>query len=117
MHELSVSEHILDIATRHANENQASRVTDIYLTIGRLSSIVDDSIQFYWDMISQDTICLGATLHFNRVPARLLCTDCGKEFTLEGELIPCPNCSSALVKIISGEEFFMESIAIEKEPL
>jgi hydrogenase nickel incorporation protein HypA/HybF len=39
--------------------------------IGRLASIVDDSIQFYWDMISEGTICQGAKLHFKRVPAEL----------------------------------------------
>jgi hydrogenase nickel incorporation protein HypA/HybF len=117
MHELSVTEHVLNIALRHANQNQATRVTDIYITVGRLSSIVDDSIQFYWDIISQDTICKGAQLHFNRVPARLLCLICGNEFTLEQESTPCPSCGSAQLKIISGEECFMDSIGIEKEPI
>jgi len=34
----------------------ASKVTGINLVIGQLSSIVDDSIQFYWDTISEGTI-------------------------------------------------------------
>jgi|GEM_PF-5568018 len=52
MHELSVTESVLEIACRHAGKAQAKRVTDIYLVIGRLSSIVDDSVQFYWNLIS-----------------------------------------------------------------
>ena len=117
MHELSVTENILNIAIKHANENQAARVTDLYITIGRLASIVDDSVQFYWDIISADTICQGAQLHFNRVPARLLCLNCGQTFELESELTPSPSCGSIQIKVVSGEDFLLDSIAIEKEPV
>ncbi|BAJ63810.1 hydrogenase maturation nickel metallochaperone HypA [Anaerolinea thermophila] len=113
MHELSVTEHILNLALQYAEKNQATRVTDIYLVIGRLSSFVDDSIQFYWDLISQNTLCEGAALHFERVPARLLCLNCEQEFEIHTELAPCPNCFSTRVKVLTGEEFYLDSIAIE----
>ncbi len=47
------------------------KVTDIYLRLGQLSSIVDESVQFYWDVISQGTLAEGAQLHFTHVPAAL----------------------------------------------
>jgi len=112
MHELAITESILNISLSHANQANAARVTDVYLVIGRLSSIVDDSVQFYWDMISQGTLCEGAQLHFRRIPARLVCLDCREEYTLDGDLTPCPNCSSAHVKIVAGEEFLLESIEV-----
>jgi len=115
MHELAVTESILEIATTHASQAQATRVTDIYLVIGKLSSIIDDSIQFYWDMISQGTLCEGATLHFERIPARLSCQDCGSEYTLDRELEPCPQCSSSRVRVLTGEEFHLDSIEIIKD--
>jgi hydrogenase nickel incorporation protein HypA/HybF len=115
MHELSIAENILEISLRHAQEAGASRVTDIYLVIGRLSSFVDDSIQFYWDFMSENTICAGAALHFERIPARLLCQSCNLEYTLDAELVPCPSCSSAYIKVIAGEEFRVDSIQVEKE--
>ena len=114
MHELAVTESILDIAQKHAIQAQAARVTDIYIVMGKLSSIVDDSIQFYWDMISQDTLCVGAKLHFNRIPAKLVCLSCGNNYTLDDGLTPCPQCSSTQVKVISGEEFWVDSIEIVK---
>jgi hydrogenase nickel incorporation protein HypA/HybF len=113
MHELSVTENILEIALRHANQANALRVTDVYLTVGRLSSIVDDSVQFYWDIISEDTICKGATLHFKRIPARLRCLNCANEFELDSELTPCPSCGSMQIKVMTGEEFFVDSIGVE----
>lgn len=115
MHELAVTENILNIAIKHAREHKATIVTDIYLTIGQLSSIVDDSIQFYWDIISKDTICKGATLHFERIPAQVKCMACGHDFPLQNEPGVCPQCQSALIKVLSGEEFFVDSIGIEKE--
>ncbi len=114
MHELSVTENILQIALRHAEKAQASRVTAINLVIGSLSSIVDDSVQFYWDFISENTICHKSVLHFDRRPAILKCRSCGKEYKMNGFLEACPACRSEEVQIQSGEEFFLDSIEIEK---
>jgi len=114
MYELAVTESILDIALKYANNAQASRVTDLHLVIGRLASIVDDSVQFYWDIVSENTICQGAKLHFQRVPAQLTCLDCSNQYTLDTEMEPCPKCSSPRVKVTSGDQFFLDSIEIEK---
>jgi hydrogenase nickel incorporation protein HypA/HybF len=115
MHELSVTESLINIAVKHAQQANASRVTDIYVVIGALSSIVDDSIQFYWDLISAGTVCEGAQLHFQRVPARLKCLDCHNVCTLAKEMTPCPACGSAHIHVESGEEFWLDSIEIEKD--
>ena len=114
MHELAVTESIINIALEYANKAGAKRVTDVYLVIGRLSSIVDDSVQFYWEIISKDTICANSQLHFQRIPANLICLDCGNEFQLSEELTPCPTCGSAKIKVITGDEFSLDSIEIEK---
>lgn len=113
MHELPITESILDIAVRHGQQADAVRVKDLYLVIGQLSSIVDDSIQFYWNIISKDTICEGATLHFERIPAQLLCEDCEHTYGFEHELTACPHCDGRRVKVTAGEEFQLQSIEIE----
>ena len=113
MHELDVTQSILNIAVRHATQAEAVRVTAVQLVIGQLSSIVDESVQFYWDMISEGTLCSGATLHFTRKPALLKCLDCDQSYTLNGELTDCPNCHSARLKVLEGEEFYIESIEVE----
>lgn len=113
MHELSITESILEIATRHAKEAGAKRVTDLHIVMGRLSSIVDDSVQFYWDIVANDTIAQGATLHFNRVPGEMTCKSCGHVFRPQDDTFACPSCSSILVKITKGEEFRVDSIDVE----
>ena len=114
MHELSVTESILNITTRYAEQENASIVTDVYLVIGNLSSIIDDSVQFYWDFVTKKTICEGSKLHFSRIEAKAKCLECGFEYNLT-ELQPCPQCESARFRIITGEEFYVESIKITKE--
>jgi hydrogenase nickel incorporation protein HypA/HybF len=112
MHELSVTESILEIALRHAQESKAKRVINLYLVIGQLSSIVDDSVQFYWDIISKDTAAEGAILHFKRIPARLHCQECGQEYTPAGDLT-CPACHSSRVRVTAGNEFRLEAMDVE----
>ena len=114
MHELAVTESILEIAVRHAQEQNARRITGLYLVLGGWSSVVDDSVQFYWDIISEGTIARGAALHFRRVPVTLACQDCGREYHPEGERLPCPQCGGANAQVKTGEEFFLEAIDVEK---
>jgi hydrogenase nickel incorporation protein HypA/HybF len=113
MHELSVTESILEISLRHAAN--ARKITNLYLVIGQFASIVDDSVQFYWDIISKGTIAEGSVLHFRRLPAALICLDCSNQFSPNAHGFFCPLCKSEHVKVISGQEFFMEAIDVEDE--
>jgi len=112
MHELPVTQSILDIALRHAGK--ASRITRINLVIGDLSSIVGESVKFYWDMLSKDTIAEGANLHFRRIRTRFNCADCEHKYEpTDSKDFICPECGSEQVRIIAGKEFKMESIEVE----
>jgi hydrogenase nickel incorporation protein HypA/HybF len=113
MHELPITQSILEITLRHAQQAHANRVASINLVIGQLASVVDDSVQFYWDMISEGTIAQGALLNFERKAVVLKCLNCENEYTPAGESFACPNCQSESIKIISGEEFYLESIEVE----
>ena len=113
MHELAVTQSILEIALRHAEQVEATRVTDLYLVIGQLSSILDDSVQFYWDFIAKDTLAEGAHLHFKRIPAEFTCLDCDTRYVPGDENLVCPECGSVHVKVTAGEEFQLESMDVE----
>ena len=116
MHEMAVTQSILDIALNHAARHDAARVTSLNLVIGQLSSIVDDSVQFYWNIISKDTLCEGAILNFERIPAQMNCQECGHIYSLSQGLEACPHCGSFHVRVITGDEFRLESIEISQEP-
>lgn len=113
MHELSITQSLLEIALRHAERAGARRIVRLNLVIGELSSIVDDSVQFYWDIVSQGTIAEGATLHFDRVVATLRCRGCSHTFPLDGRDYACPACGGREVVAVGGDDFRLESIEVE----
>lgn len=113
MHELSVTQGMLEIALRHAQRAGAQRITRINLIIGDVTSIVDDSVQFYFDFISKDTIAEGAQLVFQRLPATFRCWDCGNTFTPKERDFTCPHCGGMSVEVVGGNEFRVESIEVE----
>lgn len=114
MHELAITQRILEIALEHASQAGAQRITAIHLVVGDLSSIVDDSVQFYFDHLSPGTMAAGARLVFNRVPGRFRCRACSREFTAQRGLDwRCPACGGWGVEILQGREFAIDSIEVE----
>lgn len=113
MHELAITQSILEIAVRHAEAQKAKRITDLFIVMGQWSSTVDDSVQFYWDMISENSIAQGAKLHFKRIPAEIICLDCANIYQPTSRELLCPKCSSTRIKVKSGEEFYLEAIEVE----
>jgi hydrogenase nickel incorporation protein HypA/HybF len=113
MHELPATQNILDIAINHGKKNNALRILQLNIVIGQLSSFIDDSIQFYWDLISKDTIAEGATLNIVRIPAEFSCLDCHNNYALSPDGFECPECGSSHVEILNGKEFYLKSIDIE----
>jgi hydrogenase nickel incorporation protein HypA/HybF len=113
MHELYATQAVLEKALKKAEEAKATRITDVYLVLGEISTYTDDSILFYWEEISKGTIAEGAQLHFRPVAAEMQCMACFTKYHSELGEILCPSCGSTGAKIIAGEEFFMEALDVE----
>lgn len=113
MHELAVTQNILEIALRHADNAGAKRIIKLNIVIGQLASFIDDSIQFYWGIIAKDTIAEKANLCFERIPVEFLCQDCNNQYQMNGFEFLCSNCGGKNLKIIKGKEFYLDSIDIE----
>jgi hydrogenase nickel incorporation protein HypA/HybF len=116
MHELSVTQGVLDVVLNAAAEAGAERIYAIHLVIGDLSSIVDESVQFYFDFLSRDTLAAGAALHFKREAAMQHCLACGAEHEASIPLATaCPACGSERLRISGGRSFYIESIEVNDD--
>lgn len=113
VHELPITQSLLDLVLEHAARAGGARVTDVHLKLGTLAGIVADSVQFYWGILTEGTPAAGARLHFLRVPATFACKDCAHEFVAAGEVFDCPGCGSARVRLAAGDDFQLEAIDVE----
>ena len=115
MHELAATTALLQVALDIALEVGARRVLAVDVVIGDLTSMVDDSVQFYFDILARDTPAAGARLNFRREPGTGTCLNCGKSFAVRPPLDPeCPHCSEYTVRVSGGNRFFVESIEVDE---
>ena len=113
MHELPITEGILKISTEAAG---GRRITTIHLVVGELSSVVDDSVQFYFDILSKGTLAEGAVLDFERRPAIVTCWVCGRRFEASAPLpATCSHCGSARLQVTGGRELRVDSIEVNDD--
>lgn len=116
MHELSITQGILDVVLATASQAGARRVIAVDLVIGTLGGIVDDSVQFYFDILSQDTMAQGAQLRIRKEPGEALCLMCGHCCAVSPPLILlCPACESPQLQVHGGRALRVESIEIDDE--
>ena len=116
MHELGATQAVLQTALETAREAGHGRVLAVDLVVGELSTIVDDSVQFYFDLLSRGTAAEGARLRFRRVPGEATCLQCGHRYGVRPPLDPaCPACASPLLRVSGGQQFLIDSIEVDDE--
>jgi len=110
MHELSLTQNILDVALQNAGEKQLVRVN---LLIGQFSDEREEAIRFYWDDLAKDTPAHSAELTFKWVKAEMKCLDCGTIFHPAEETALCTVCQSYHLKLLNGDDVRLDSIDVE----
>ena len=115
MHELQVTESILNIALKHAEPSNVTKIVKIHLDIGDLSDLENEWIQHYFDYLSKDTIAEKAELVINRKPIVLKCDTCSHSFEInknEMKDIACPECRNQKCSLESGREYYIKNMEV-----
>ena len=112
MHEMSITQSLLEIALTEAQKAQAKRITAIHLKIGALTGVVADSLSFYLDFLAKGTPAEGAKLVATVMPVTARCPSCNTTFPAEELIFACPTCGG-VAQIVSGRELFIESLEVE----
>ena len=113
MHELSITEHLLEHCIREAKGQNASKIRTIKLCIGQLNGLVPDCIQVYLDMLSEGTIAEGARIEAEFLPVKVHCRDCGQDGEITPHHLSCPCCGSLRLQLLSGKEFYIKSMEVD----
>jgi hydrogenase nickel incorporation protein HypA/HybF len=115
MHELQVTERILNICLEHVSGHDVSKIAVIHLRIGELSDLADEWIQRYFDYLSKGTLAENARLAIEWAPIVLRCEACACSFEVSkdglGE-VACPDCGESRCQLISGREYVVQNMEV-----
>ena len=115
MREFQATQSILMKALFQARQSNAKRIMTVRLAIGEIAEPDQTAIQRHWEEISKGTAAEQASLQFRLIKAKVQCMACFSEYHPVDGIIHCPHCGSYGAKVLSGEEFYLESIELDDE--
>ncbi|HOO90659.1 MAG TPA: hydrogenase maturation nickel metallochaperone HypA [Syntrophales bacterium] len=104
MHELSLTQSILDIIEDYAQQHNFEKVNSVKLSFGRLSSIEPKALEFAFHVLSKETKAHGAHLEFDILPVVIYCMTCEKNVKVDSYTAICPQCAGDDVILTGGTE-------------
>ncbi|HEX9093216.1 MAG TPA: hydrogenase maturation nickel metallochaperone HypA [Coriobacteriia bacterium] len=109
---MGITAEVLNAVFKAAEEAGAVRVNTVHLTVGELTEVVPDSLQFAWEALTPGTIAEGAELLIEETPGRSRCLDCGTVFEHDRFERLCTGCGSFLVEVLSGHELMIGAVDV-----
>ncbi len=115
MHELGIARSLIDVALAAMADRGATQpATALEVEVGRFTSVVPDSLRFYFEVLSQETLLEGAELRIVSIPLRTRCPSCSLETEPDLPSLLCPRCDG-LVEIVTGRELRLVSVDVPEE--
>jgi hydrogenase nickel incorporation protein HypA/HybF len=112
MHEMSLTESVVEIALEEARKAGATSIRRIVLDIGRLSSVEPEAMAFCFEAVSAGTAAAGAVLEICDVEGAGWCLDCGKTVPLSERFGACPDCGGYKVQMTAGDEMKIRELEV-----
>jgi hydrogenase nickel incorporation protein HypA/HybF len=110
VHELSIVRQLLDSAAREA----AGRpISEIHVRVGRLTGVSPDALQFYFDLMRDETAARHAALSVTLEPLRGTCVRCRAPVQRETLDWTCPACGEGAVVFDNGGELELQSLVVD----
>ena len=111
MHEYSLMTALMDRVEEEAAAHRALAVHRVRVRIGELSGVEPELLESAFEIVRAGTICAGAVLEVERVPARWECSACHRPLGA-GERLQCAGCGTPAA-LVSGGEIVLGRIELE----
>lgn len=114
MHEVSIVQSLFSILNEKMEKLYGKKipVSKIKVVVGKLTTVVPDALEFAFELLAKDTIYENAEIDIKYVPLKVKCLDCKAEMVLDEPFMFCRACDSFNLKIISGEELYVETFEV-----
>lgn len=121
MHELSMADAIVKTIIDSAEKNQAEKVLEATIELGKLTMLNPEQLRFLLDVLIEDTILEDSKIYLEEIPVEIECNSCDYKGLINVDdsdhyliIVKCPECDGRDLKIISGQECNVKTIKIEK---
>jgi hydrogenase nickel incorporation protein HypA/HybF len=104
MHELALTQSIVEMVLDRAQDEGMQIVTRVVLEVGTAAGVDSEALRFCFDAVTRDTPAQGADLAIDAISLRAVCRSCGEEFEPDSLIADCPRCHAFAPKFISGQE-------------
>ncbi len=101
MHELGITQEIVETVARRA---QGRKVHRVRIRVGRLAGVVPDAIKMCFELCATEAGIGGALLVVDEVEGCARCRACGVETTLDVPYGACAACDGVDLEWIRGHE-------------
>jgi hydrogenase nickel incorporation protein HypA/HybF len=109
MHELSLSQSVVDLVVECARKEGVHAVTRVTLEVGMAAVVEPDALRFCFEIVAADTLAQGAELAIERIALQARCQSCACEFEPARLVSACPRCGSYAPLLLRGREFRVKS--------
>jgi hydrogenase nickel incorporation protein HypA/HybF len=112
MHEVSLMQDALILATQEARRAGGTRIHRLMMQIGPLSGVVPEALSFAFEILAKGTMAEGARLEIEAVDIRCYCRGCAQEFTPPDLYCECPACGQASLDVRRGREMQLSCLEV-----
>lgn len=113
MHEMSIAESVLQIIEDAASTERCTRVKTVWLEIGQLAGVEQESLRFCFDMVTRDSVAQDARLEIIEIAGQGWCMECACTVAVTARYEPCPRCGSFQIEVTGGEEMRVKELEVE----
>ncbi len=113
---------ILNAVLETAEANDAIKVTDMVIEIGKLAMLNPEQLKFMLGVLCKDTIAENAEIVIEDIDVEIKCYNCDFEGIADVDdsdhyapMILCPKCESHRVEVLNGRDVTVKNISIERE--
>ena len=113
MHEMSLAESVLQIIEDTARKQGFTRVKTVWLEIGQLACVEQESLRFGFDVVTRGSIAERARLEIIEVTGRGRCKKCTSDVALAALYEACPNCGGYEIQVTGGDQMRVKELEVE----
>ncbi len=113
MHEMSLAQALVDQVSELAEKDGCSKILSVDVSIGALSGVMRESLEFCFPVVARGTALEGTLLNVTEVPLKAECGDCRCISYPQPFEITCSHCGSMNLMLLEGKDFKLISLEVE----